>query len=266
MSIIQHSASSIRSYKYQATGNDFVLVDNREGSLVFTVAQISKICDRRFGIGADGLILLEKDPALDFKMVYYNSDGSEGFCGNGCRAVVHFANKLGVIKDRASFTAFDGRHDAQILPDGLVRFSLRDVNKVETKNEDYYINTGTDHHVRFVKNLSTYPVFDEGRKVRYSDLYQPKGTNVDFVEINPDNSVSFRIYERGVEAETYSSGSGATACALVLAAKTGRPSPVKLSAPGGQLEVTFKTGAAGTFHDIFLTGPVQLVFETKYDL
>ncbi len=262
----EHPTSGTHFFKYQATGNDFVLADNRESRLSFTAAQVSKICDRRFGIGADGLILLEKDPSLDFKMVYRNSDGSESFCGNGCRAAVHFAHTLGIINGTASFNAYDGRHDAVILPGGMVRFSLREVSKIENKEEDFFINTGTEHHVRFVKELAAYPVFDEGRKMRYSDLYKPNGTNVDFVEINGDNSVSFRIYERGVEAETYSSGSGATACALVVAAKTGRPSPIKLSAPGGELEVTFKTGPDGIFRDIFLTGPVQLVFETTYDL
>ena len=249
-------------YKYQAAGNDFVLVDNREGKLSFTDAEVSKLCDRRFGIGADGIILLEKSSAADFKMVYRNADGSASFCGNGCRAIVHFANKLGVIKDSTTFIAHDGLHTAQILPDGYIRFSLGDVNTLEEKGEDLYIDTGTDHNVRFVKNLELYPVVEEGKKIRYSDLYKPKGTNADFVEINADESVSFRIYERGVEAETYSSGSGATACALAIAKKFGRTSPVKLSSPGGTLLVEFETSYNGTFHNIFLTGPVELVFET----
>jgi diaminopimelate epimerase len=256
---------SIHFYKYQATGNDFVLADNRDGKLSFTDEQISRLCDRRFGIGADGLILLEKDRECDFKMVYYNRDGSEGFCGNGCRAVVHFAHKLGVIGKQATFNAYDGKHKAEILPDGMIRFSLSNVKSIENKGDDFYINTGTDHHVRFVNNLSSYPVVDEGRSIRYSDLYKPKGTNADFIEISDDENVSFRIYERGVEDETWSSGSGATACALVVAKKFGRPSPIKLNSRGGPLTVEFETGHNGTFSNIYLTGPVQLVFETESD-
>ena len=252
----------IHLYKYQATGNDFVLADNRQGTLSFSAEQISTLCDRRFGIGADGLILLEKDSECDFKMVYYNRDGSEGFCGNGCRAVVHFAHKLGAIGTKATFSAYDGKHSAEILADGIVRFSLNDVKTIDKKGEDFYVNTGTDHHVRFVKDLNAYPVVEEGRTIRYSDLYKPKGTNADFVELNGERNVSFRIYERGVEDETWSSGSGATACALVVAKKFGLPSPIKLNSRGGPLTVEFETGHNGTFSNIYLTGPVQLVFET----
>lgn len=257
--------ATIQFYKYQAAGNDFVLVDNRDGKLSFNPDQISKLCDRRFGIGADGLIQLMKDPKHDFRMVYNNSDGSESFCGNGCRAIVHFAQHLGIIVNEASFSAHDGDHTAQILPDGSIRFSLRDVGAVEKKGEDFYVNTGTDHHVRFVKNLSSYPVVEEGRKVRHSKEY-PKGTNVNFVEVGPDKKVSFRIYERGVEDETYSSGSGATACGLVVAHQLGHPSPIDLNSRGGHLILEFKTLPAGGFHDIYLTGPVQLVFETVFAL
>jgi diaminopimelate epimerase len=253
----------MRYYKYQATGNDFVLVDNRAGNLSFSDQQVSTICDRRFGIGADGLILLEKVANADFRMVYHNRDGSQSFCGNGCRAIAHFAQKLGVVKEKFSFVAHDGLHNGQFLPDGRVRISLADVKNIESKGDDYYINTGTDHHVRFVKNLANYPVFDEGKKVRYSDLYKPKGTNVDFVEVNDDKSVSFRIYERGVEDETFSSGSGATACGLAVAHKFGHPSPINLKARGGELMIEFKNGQNGIFTDIYFTGPVQLVFETE---
>lgn len=263
---IQHPVTKIHFYKYQATGNDFVLVDNREGKLSFSTSQISTLCDRRFGIGADGLILLEKDTQLDFKMIYYNSDGSQSFCGNGCRAIIHLAHRLGVIGNSATFSAHDGRHTAQILPNGLIRFSLSDVKEIENRSEDFYINTGTDHHVRFVRDLKACPVVEEGRKIRYSDLYKPRGTNANFVEVHPNNDVSFRIYERGVEDETYSSGSGATACALVVAKKFGHRSPIKLSTRGGQLEVEFETRQNGTFSNIYLTGPVQLVFETDSEV
>lgn len=258
--------SKIDFYKYQATGNDFVLVDNREGKLHFSASQISTLCDRRFGIGADGLILLEKNSHFDFKMIYHNRDGSQSFCGNGCRAITHFAHHLGIIKSKASFSAHDGHHEGHILPNGLIRISLNDVKVIDLNGEDFYINTGTDHHIRFVKNLAAYPVVEEGRKIRYSDYYKPAGTNVDFVEVSSDKEVSFRIYERGVEDETYSSGSGATACALVVAKKIGLPSPINLSAPGGKLEVEFKTRQDGTVHSIYLTGPAELVFKTEFEV
>ena len=217
------------------------------------------------GIGADGVIFLNTDQDHDFQMVYHNSDGSQSFCGNGCRAIVHLANHLGVIKNKASFTAHDGSHQALILPDERIRISLADVKSIEQKAEnDFYINTGTEHHVRLVTGLQEYPVVEEGRKIRYSETYKPGGTNANFVEVGKDAKVSFRIYERGVEDETYSSGSGATACALVAAHKFSLKSPISLAARGGNLLVEFKTGQEGKFSDIFFTGPVQLVFETTF--
>ena len=229
---------NVPCFKYQAAGNDFILVDNRSGLLKFSNDQISRWCHRRFGIGADGIILLENQEGFDFRMVYHNSDGSISFCGNGCRAAVHFAHHLGVIRASAHFMAHDGAHEAVILPDGRIRFSLRNVDRIERRGADYYINTGTDHHVRFVKRLAQYPVVPEGRAVRYSSDY-PSGTNVNFVEVTEAGTVSFRIYERGVEDETFSSGSGATACALVVAHTTDMESPIKLLAQGGELEVDF---------------------------
>lgn len=198
-------------------------------------------------------------------MVYHNSDGSASFCGNGCRAVVHFANQLGLIEKNATFMAHDGRHIAEILQDGAIRVSLNDVHSIEQKSkEDFFVNTGTAHNVRFVKNLDAYPVFDEGKKIRYSPMYQPHGTNANFVELLKDGQVAFRIYERGVEDETYSSGSGATACALVASMVYDLPSPIHLNAKGGQLRVEFERGTAGRFKNIYFTGPVQLVFEAPW--
>lgn len=259
--------SKIRFYKYQATGNDFVLVDNRDGNLSFSDDQVSGICDRRFGIGGDGLILLEKDASHDFRMVYRNRDGSASFCGNGCRAIIHFANHLGMIGNQATFSAHDGSHRAEILEDRSIKVSLVDVTSIEKKtSEDFYINTGTDHHVRFVKDLGHYPVVEEGRKIRYSDIYQPRGTNVNFVELKKDGMVSFRIYERGVEDETYSSGSGATACALVASSVRGLPSPIHLISKGGPLRVDFERPTQGRFTHIYFTGPVQQVFEVDWKI
>ena len=253
-------------FKYQATGNDFILIDNRDGSHSFSAEQISALCHRRFGIGADGIILLNHDPQADFRMVYHNADGSESFCGNGCRAIVHFAHQLGVIGNSTVFMAHDGKHEAQILQDGNIRVSLNDVLPMVQQGPDaFYIHTGTDHHVRFVTGIDDYPVFSEGRKIRYSDAY-PRGTNANFVEKLADGSVAFRIYERGVEDETFSSGSGATACALVASKRFNLPSPVLLKARGGYLLVQFEPLPDGRFSQVHFIGPAQLVFETRLEV
>lgn len=259
--------SKIQFYKYQATGNDFLLVDNRAGNLSFSNKQISNICDRRFGIGADGIILLNNDSDTDFRMVYHNRDGSTSFCGNGCRATVHFANLLGLIEKKATFMAHDGEHEAEILADGMIRISLADVHSIEQKTrEDFFVHTGTAHHVRFVKDLHSFPIVEEGRKIRYSELYHPHGTNVNFVELLNSGDVAFRIYERGVEDETYSSGSGATACALVAAKVHDLPSPIHLTTKGGPLRVDFERPTPEHFSNIHFTGPAQLVFEVIWKM
>lgn len=258
--------SVVHFFKYQAAGNDFILVDNREGTHSFSAELISALCHRRFGIGADGIIFLNSDPQADFRMVYHNADGSQSFCGNGCRAIVHFAHQLGVIGTTAVFMAHDGQHEAHILDDGNIRVSLNDVKPITQKGaDDFYIHTGTDHHVRFVAGLDDYPVVEEGRKIRYSDEY-PRGTNANFVERMKDGTVAFRIYERGVEDETLSSGSGATACALVASRRFGLASPIMLKARGGYLLIEFQAQADGTFTGVHFIGPAQLVFETRLDV
>lgn len=258
--------SVIHFYKYQATGNDFLLVDNRQNNHSFSSEQVAALCNRRFGIGADGIILLNQDPQADFRMTYRNADGSESFCGNGCRAVVDFAHRLGHIGNSTTFVAHDGKHTAQILDDGNIRVSLNDVGPVVEKAPgEFYIHTGTEHNVRFVTGLDTYPVVEEGRKLRYNrDLY-PKGTNADFVEITR-NQVAFRIYERGVEDETLSSGSGAAASALVAAGRHELSSPLMVRAKGGFLLVEFQRRSDGSFTGVYFIGPAQLVFETRLDL
>jgi len=253
-------------YKYQATGNDFILIDNRDRNHSFSPDQVSALCHRRFGIGADGVILLNQDLQADFRMVYFNADGSESFCGNGCRAIVHFAHQLGAIGDSAVFMAHDGKHEARILEDGNIRVSLNDVAPmVQHGPEDFYIHTGTDHHVRFVSGIDDYPVFVEGRNIRNSAAY-PRGTNANFVERLADGTIAFRIYERGVEDETLSSGSGATACALVASKRFNLSSPVLLKARGGYLLVEFESHSDGHFSQVHFLGPAQLVFETRLEV
>jgi diaminopimelate epimerase len=272
----------IHFYKYQATGNDFVVIDNRSGQYSFTREQVGKICDRRFGIGADGLMLIEKHPSLDFNLLYYNSDGSQSLCGNGSRAAVRMASALGMVNGKASFNAYDGEHTAELIASGVVKLKMNDVHSASRVGEDYFINTGSPHYIKFVTNVRQYPVVEEGRRIRYSDVYKPAGTNVNFVELLPGNTIFVRTYERGVEDETLSCGTGIVASALAASFK-GYTSPVSVKALGGELSVEFKaaptgqavqetpskagqTGHGGTFSEIFLIGPAKLVFEGDLEL
>ena len=260
--------ATIHFHKYQATGNDFVLIDNRPGKYSFSKAEIEKICDRRFGIGADGLLLIEKHPTLDFNLIYYNSDGSESLCGNGSRAAVKMASSLGIVNGKTSFNAYDGQHEAELLPNDIVRLKMNDVKDISILGEDFFINTGSPHFIRFVKDLQNANVVDQGRKIRYSDQYKPNGTNVNFVELDKANAVLVRTYERGVEDETLSCGTGVTAAALASTFK-GYFSPIRIKVPGGELSVEFKTSGIGqtvAFHDIFLIGPAKMVFEGDLEL
>jgi diaminopimelate epimerase len=255
----------IHFYKYQATGNDFVVIDNRTANYSFSKEQIEKICHRKYGIGADGLMLIEKDPALDFNLVYYNSDGSQSLCGNGSRAAVRMASLLGIVNGKASFNAYDGAHLAELMPNGMVKLKMNPVSKTDTIGSDQFINTGSPHFIRFVESADQFPVFDEGKKIRYSDGFKPGGTNVNFVQPLNDNTIFVRTYERGVENETLSCGTGVVASALA-ASFNGYKSPISVKTLGGELSVEFKSGLNGTFTDIYLIGPAKLVFEGYLEL
>lgn len=256
---------TLKFTKYQATGNDFILIDNREGKIVLSSKQIVHLCDRKFGIGADGLILIEPADSASFNVNYYNSDGSQSLCGNGSRAAVSFAASLTLLKDKTTFTAYDGLHDAELMPSGIVHLRMNDTKNVDTSHEDLFLNTGSPHVIRFVNTVQDYPVFEEGKKVRYSDTYKPGGTNVNFVELQANNTLFVRTYERGVENETLSCGTGVTAAALAASTK-GYTSPVKIKTLGGELSVAFKKGAHGDFTDIYLIGQAQRVFEGEIEL
>lgn len=270
----------IRFSKYQATGNDFVLIDNLSGRYALSVEQIKSICDRRFGVGADGLMLISKHPSANFDLQYYNSDGSQSLCGNGSRAAVKMAASLGLVNGTARFNAFDGFHDAEILSGGSVRLKMNDVYEVRQLGADFFINTGSPHFVRFVSDLDKYPVFDKGREIRYQEAFAPGGTNVNFVERGPGNSIFVRTYERGVEDETLSCGTGVTAAALASSFH-GVISPVSVRTLGGDLQVAFRQRAPaipvdGTdnasrrtdpvFEAIYLVGPAKMVFEGDLEL
>jgi diaminopimelate epimerase len=252
-------------YKYQGTGNDFVMVDNRQQILSKNSTNLIKtLCDRKYGIGADGLILLEnsKNEAEDFTMVYFNSDGRESsMCGNGGRCIVAFAHFLGIIKERAVFTAIDGFHEASINKD-LVNLKMMDVEEVQKKDAAIFLNTGSPHHVIFTKTVDALDVKKEGAAVRYSTEYKEAGgTNVNFVELVNENTVKVRTYERGVENETLSCGTGVTAVALAAYA-TGRikTKTINLETPGGLLSVSFKPRGE-EYQDIWLSGSAKQVFK-----
>ena len=254
-------------YKYEGTGNDFIFIDNRENSFPKTdIKLIEKLCNRRFGIGADGLILLENDAETDFRMVYYNSDGNQSsMCGNGGRCIVAFAKSLNLIDDQTTFLATDGLHHAYILENGIISLGMKNVDEVKIESDYVFLNTGSPHHVILVDDLDNYDVKTNGAKIRYSDLYGKAGSNVNFVKQLSDNHFRLRTYERGVEDETYSCGTGATAAAIAMNAigKT-NSHKIELDVEGGKLEVSFeKVGT--TYTNVFLKGPATFVFEGEIE-
>ena len=244
--------------KYQATGNDFILIDNREKTFKNDQNLVERLCRRRFGIGADGLILLENDETYDFKMVYFNADGGESsMCGNGGRSIVRFARELGIIGEKTTFQAIDGPHEA-LIQDDFIRLKMKDAF-VEESSEDYaVIDTGSPHYVIFKDNVKSIDVKAEGAKIRYSERFAERGINVNFVEAISDRELFVRTYERGVEDETYSCGTGVTAASLIWGAKKGH-SPVLVHTLGGNLEVSFQY-RAGNFTEVYLSGPAVPVF------
>jgi diaminopimelate epimerase len=251
--------------KYEATGNDFVIIDNCKGEYSFSIEQIKKICDRKFGVGADGLMLIEKHPTLDFTLIYFNSDGSASLCGNGSRAAVKMASTLGMINSHATFNAYDGVHDAEVLPNSIVRLKMNNVSEVKKSDNGFFINTGSPHFIQTVNSAKDFAVVAEGRKIRYSESFKPAGTNANFIELLPNNTIFVRTYERGVENETLSCGTGVTAAAI--AAKfQGYQSPVSIRTLGGELSVEFKSSQDGSFTDVYLIGPAKKVFEGTLEL
>ena len=251
-------------YKYQAAGNDFVLIDNRAIKLSLTEEQIAKICNRKFGVGANGVILVDADLKTNFRITYINPDGSQSLCGNGCRTAVDLASRLGMTNGKISFNAYDGVHKAEILSDGQIKIQMNDVDRIEEVFDGFSLDTGSPHYVKFVSGLDQYPVFEEGRKYRY-DAHFPKGTNANFIEQQNGNAIALRTYERGVEEETLACGTGATAAALA-AFKKGYKSPLTIYTKGGTLTVEFKVSPSGAFSDIYLIGPAKLVFEGDLEL
>lgn len=250
-------------YKYQGTGNDFIIIDNRKLKLKLKTKQIADLCNRRFGIGADGLMLLQNKKGFDFEMVYFNSDGKESsFCGNGSRCIVAFAKELGVItKSETTFIATDGVHSAKINK-GVVSIKMRDVRNVQIDNNSYLLNTGSPHYVKFQNRLKNIDIVAEGRKIRYSSKFKKEGVNVNLAE-KQGKKIFVRTYERGVEDETLSCGTGVTASALASALKgiSTAKTYSNITTPGGELTVRFNKEKNNSFTDVWLEGPATFVFK-----
>jgi diaminopimelate epimerase len=255
----------ISFHKYQGTGNDFIMIDDRdtEWDCILTTENILFLCHRRYGIGADGLILLKNSKNHDFKMVYFNADGNESsMCGNGGRCIVHFAHYLKIFEKKTTFEAIDGPHDAFISEEGIVHLKMLDVDDIYVHHEGQYeLNTGSPHLVTFRPELPA-DVSEEGAAIRYSPPYADNGINVNFVRESA-SCLEVATYERGVEDETLSCGTGVTAVSLAHAKKCEEYGPVRktVKTKGGELNIAFHMSPQGKASDIWLIGPAQLVFE-----
>ncbi|AYD46923.1 MAG TPA: diaminopimelate epimerase [Arachidicoccus soli] len=256
----------ITFYKYQGTGNDFVMIDGRTQEIKLNSEQIHNICNRRFGIGADGVIILKNHPKLDFEMDYYNADGSQSMCGNGGRCAVQFAKHMGILKNEFHFLAIDGEHIATIEDSGWVHLKMKDVYSIKSINNDYELNTGSPHYIKLVANLDNINVVEEGRAIRNSEAYEQEGINVNFVQTINDTSIFVRTYERGVEDETFSCGTGVTAASLVSAHNDRGFNRIEVETLGGKLAVEFDRINEEAFNNIWLCGPATFVFKGEKTL
>ncbi len=250
--------------KYQGAGNDFILINNMSGEYDdLTDVHITQLCDRKFGVGADGLIKINSCEEFDFEADYYNADASKSFCGNGGRCAVAFALTLGIPMPYKHFLGFDGSHAYNIEEDGNIRISMRSVDEVNQHNQDYEVYTGSPHYVSYVKDVDFFPVFERGRAIRHQASFVDQGINVNFVERKEEGLLMVRTYERGVEDETLACGTGVTACAIVEAFKTekfGRQN-FRIQTRGGDLKVDFERTDMNQFIHVFLSGPATFVYE-----
>lgn len=253
--------------KYQGTGNDFIMIDDRKLQFPDNIEIIPFLCDRRKGIGADGLILIREHTELDFQMIYYNADGSQSMCGNGSRCAVNFANSLGMIKgNKTHFLSTDGPHIAFLTENDNVELQLTDVSEVISYDDgELFIDTGSPHHIRFVEDVENYDVYHNGKSIREDSEKYPNGTNVNFVEVIGPQSIYVRTFERGVENETLSCGTGVTAASLAANLKN-IDSPVNIVTLGGSLKVKFDKGKNDIFKNVFLIGPAVKVFEGQIEI
>lgn len=250
-------------FKYQGTGNDFIILDNRDGNYSsLDTERVKFLCDRRMGIGADGLMLLNNKPGYDFEMKYYNSDGREGsMCGNGGRCLVKFAYDLGMHKGSYRFVASDGMHEAEIEDNGIVNLKMKNVAGIEDRDGDSILDTGSPHYVKFVSDVMDYDVVRKGMDIRYSAEFAEAGINVNFIQTKGPDTILVRTYERGVEDETLSCGTGVTASALVCYHNECGYNNVTVITRGGKLTVKFDRSTKSFYENIWLCGPALRVFE-----
>lgn len=258
----------LQFYKYQGTGNDFILADNRQNEYILTQQQIHRLCDRRFGIGADGLMLLQNKDGFDFEMKYYNADGKEGsMCGNGGRCMVKFAYHLGIHRELYRFLASDGVHEAEIDMDGIVSLKMKDVGVIKKFHGDYLLNTGSPHYIKLVTDVMQLDVYKKGYEIRHSKEFEEEGINVNFVEQSEEpDKIIVRTFERGVEDETYSCGTGVTAAALVCYHNENGFNDVEVQTLGGKLTVEFDRVDEDRFENIWLCGPAEKVFQGHVEI
>jgi diaminopimelate epimerase len=259
----------IHFFKYQGTGNDFIIMDNLDNRYdSLTNKQVSFLCDRRFGIGADGLMMLNKKDGFDFEMKYFNADGNIGsMCGNGSRCLVSFARHQKLIKESCNFLAYDGPHEAKINDDHTVSVKMQDVNGIQKHKGVFTLNTGSPHYISFVRDIDSINVKQDGSEIRYSKEFAENGINVNFVELQAKvEEIKVRTYERGVEDETLSCGTGVTASALVCYHNDNGYNNVIVQTKGGTLTVEFNRVAEGIFKDIWLSGPAVKVFEGTIEI
>ena len=256
--------------KYHGTGNDFVMLDGRELDIsLFDTKVIRQLCDRRFGIGGDGLIILEESKRYDFTMRYYNADGREGtMCGNGGRCITAFARGLGICSTHTTFEGIDGVHEASILSNGEIRLRLVDVSGIDQLADAYLLDTGSPHFVHFVNDIDQIAVEMEGAEIRHQERFGPGGVNVNFVEQGPtSHEIRVRTFERGVEGETWSCGTRVAAAAISTCFHTRSDnSSYKILTRGGELNVSFKSQADQRFTEIYLSGPASHVYDGSIDI
>ena len=252
-------------YKYHGAGNDFILIENRNNNFIIDNQKIEHLCNRRFGIGADGLILLNSsvDASVNFNMQYFNADGFEGsMCGNGGRCIVAFAQKLGIIDEKTVFSSIDGLHKAEIISSNdnksEIRLQMKDIEEICLFDDGYFLDTGSPHFVKFVENVHIINVVKEGGEIR-NDARFEEGTNVNFAQIE-NNRIFVRTFERGVEDETLSCGTGVTASALAWAKTFSISSPIAVCTQGGNFIVSFNF-KNNSFTDIYLQGETCFVFK-----
>jgi diaminopimelate epimerase len=256
--------------KYHGTGNDFLMIDGREQECsIFTPEVVAHLCHRRFGVGSDGLIILDKSDSSDFYMNYYNADGRKGsMCGNGGRCIAAFAKDLGLVKDQCSFEGIDGMHSASFLSDGMVCLKLQDVDGIRPFDEGFLADTGSPHFVQFVENLDGLDVENEGRRIRHEERFGTEGVNVNFVQHGAaPGQLTVRTFERGVEAETWSCGTGVTASAICAHHHLKHDNiSYEIETKGGKLGVKFGEENPGSYREIYLTGPALHVYDGSIDI